>query len=82
MNELATLQASAYFWDGTNKLPGTLELWPTELVFQFTDFQQSHLDLRIPLEEIELVEIFMVFNLAKNGLKIISQREKNWIVLY
>ncbi len=60
----------AALWDGTRQLSGTLELWETEVVFRPKDFKDSHLSLRIPLTNIEKVEDYLVFDLAKNGLRI------------
>ncbi len=60
----------AHLWDGIRQLPGRLELWENEVVFRFANFQQSHMNLIIPLHEIEKVEEFLVFDLARNGLKI------------
>lgn len=60
----------ASLWDGASQLSGNLELWETEVVFRLADFKDSHLNLRIPLADIEKVEEYLVFNVAKNGLKI------------
>ena len=64
------LKLPASLWDGIRQLPGTLELWETEVIFRLKDFKESHLDLRIPLVGIEKVEEYLVFDLAKNGLRI------------
>ncbi|MCB0650230.1 MAG: hypothetical protein KDC85_03070 [Saprospiraceae bacterium] len=66
----------AYLWDGTNRLPGILELWNTEVVFRFSGFKSSHLNLVIPVSSIEKVEEYLIFDLAKNGLKIQSREDK------
>ena len=63
-------KTSAFLWDGNQKLKGTLELLETEICFRPIDFKGSHLNLHIPLESIEKVEEYLVFDLAKNGLKI------------
>ncbi|GJM33548.1 MAG: hypothetical protein DHS20C18_25490 [Saprospiraceae bacterium] len=60
----------ASLWNGTNQLLGNLELWETAVIFRLADFQESHLNLTIPLANIEKVEAYLVFNLAKNGLRI------------
>ena len=66
----------ASLWDGTSQLSGTLELWATEVVFRPAGFRDSHLNLSIPLAAIEKVEEYLVFNLAKNGLRIQGKKEK------
>lgn len=63
----------ASLWDGASQLSGNLELWETEVVFRLADFKDSHLNLRIPLADIEKVEEYLVFNLAKNGLRILGR---------
>lgn len=64
------LSAPAALWNGIRQLPGTLELWETEVVFRLNDFKDSHLNLSIALLEIEKVEEFLVYDLARNGLRI------------
>ncbi|MCB9276579.1 MAG: hypothetical protein H6564_21280 [Lewinellaceae bacterium] len=66
----------ASLWDGASQLPGSLELWETEAVFRPTGFASGHLSLRIPLAGIEKVEEYLVFNLARNGLRIQSREGK------
>ena len=61
---------SAHLWDGKKQLSGTLSLTPKQLIFAFDDFQKSHLNLKIPLMEIETAEAFLIFDLSRNGLKI------------
>ena len=60
----------AFLWDGINQLSGSLELWDTKVLFRLDGFQKSHLLLSIPLSTIEKVETFLVFDLARNGLRI------------
>jgi hypothetical protein len=62
----------AHLWDGANRLPGALELWEREIVFRPEYFASGHLLLVIPLAEIERVEEFLVFDVARNGLRISS----------
>ena len=64
------LSCSAAIWDGSRQLSGKLELWEKEVVFKLADFKFSHLNLYIPLKDIEKAEEYLVFNLAKNGLRI------------
>ena len=66
------LQVSAHLWDGHKQLPGKLSLTPKNLFFHFDDFQKSHLNLQVPLLEIKKAETFLLYDLAKNGLKITS----------
>lgn len=66
----------ASLWDGATQLPGSLELWETEAVFRPAGFTSGYLSLRIPLAEIEKVEEYLVFNLARNGLRIQSREGK------
>jgi len=74
--EIILIKSHAYLWDGTKQLSGTLELWPSQLVFHFDDFQMTHLNLNIPLEKIEYAKVFMIFNIAKNGLKVKTREGK------
>jgi hypothetical protein len=76
MNEdykTSIFSSAAMLWDGKNQLSGILELWETKITFLLNDFQSSHLHLSIPLNSIENVEEFLVFNIAKVGLKIINR---------
>ncbi len=70
------LQSLAIFWDGTKQLSGTLELWDTELVFHFEDFKHSNLNLCIKLEDIEYAKVFLLFNIARKGLKVSSKNDR------
>lgn len=67
------LQVSAHLWDGSKQLPGTLSLTPKDLLFKFDDFQCSHLNLEIHLDDIETVEFLLLFDFSRNGLKIKSK---------
>ncbi len=66
----------AHLWDGNHQLPGTLELWEKQLVFRFTNFKDSHLNLTIQLDDIETVEEFLIYNIARNGLRVIGKDGK------
>ena len=46
----------AYLWDGNKQLSGILSLTPKNLIFEFKDFQKSHLKLQISLQEIKKAE--------------------------
>ncbi len=67
------LSVPAAIWDGSHQLSGMLELWPEAVCFRLSGFKNSHLQLYIPITEIERAEEFLVFNLAKNGLRIQSK---------
>ena len=75
------LKSRASLWDGKRRLPGNLSLTSQRLVFQFDDFQKSHLSLSIPLVEIESAEHFLLFDFARNGLKITSKSGVDLFVL-
>lgn len=68
------LSVPALLWDGSRQLSGILELWETLIFFRLDDFKNSHLQLSIPLTELDIVEEYMVFDLAKNGLRIQSKK--------
>ena len=71
MNKDCTLFSSpAILMDVKNQLSGKLELWETKITFQLDDFKSSHLNLSIPINSIENVEEFLIFNIARNGLRI------------
>jgi hypothetical protein len=77
MPEATTIIISqASLWDGNKQLPGTLTLTAKNLLFQFNDFQKSHLDLRIPLKDISSVDTFLIFEIARSGLRITSIQER------
>lgn len=65
--------AVAALWDGKKQLSGVLTLTPEHLIFQFDDFRKSHLNLQIPLREIEKVESFLIFEISRKGLKVICK---------
>lgn len=67
------LSVPALLWDGSRQLSGVLELWETLVFFRLDDFKNSHLQLGILLSELDFVEEYMVFDLAKNGLRIQSK---------
>lgn len=67
------LSVPALLWDGSQQLSGILELWSEAVFFRLSGFKNSHLHLHIPIPEIERVEEYLVFNLAKNGLRIESK---------
>ncbi|RMH22897.1 MAG: hypothetical protein D6698_00375, partial [Gammaproteobacteria bacterium] len=58
---------SANLWDGSKQLEGSLVLTADHLLFHFNDFQKSHLDLRIPLNQISSVDTFLIFEIARSG---------------
>lgn len=41
-----------------------------ELQFGITSFADSHLQLKIPYREMTAVEEFLIFDLARNGLRV------------
>lgn len=69
--------APAIFWDGQKRLSGTLEIRESSLVFNFDDFNNTNLNLEIPLKDIESLKIILIFSLAKNGLQIKSKLNKS-----
>ncbi|MCB0519053.1 MAG: hypothetical protein H6577_12460 [Lewinellaceae bacterium] len=68
----STLQSPAALYNGKQQLPGTLVLTEEHLLFTFDDYRHSHLNLQIPLADIEQAEEFLIYNLTRNGLKITS----------
>lgn len=69
-------KTSAIFWDGKKQLEGVLELWDAEIIFHFEDYKNSSLNLVILISEIENVQLFMIYRIARNGVKIISKRNR------
>jgi hypothetical protein len=67
------LQVPSHLWDGNKQLSGTLSLTQKKLIFEIDDFQKSHLSLTIPLVDIESAEHFLLFEFARNGIKITSK---------
>ena len=66
----------AFLWDNNKRLSGMLELWNMEIVFRLDDFQQGHLCLHIPLNLIDKVEVFLIYNISRYGLKVQSKEGK------
>jgi len=62
----------ASVWDGNFQLPGILGLSSNCISFNFNDFAKSHLMLQIPLNEIKEVEEFLIYELARGGLRIVN----------
>jgi hypothetical protein len=75
------LQVHSQLWDGKKQLPGTLSLTSENLIFEFDDFQKSHLSLTIPLVEIESAEDFLLFEFARNGLKLLVKQVLIFLLL-
>ena len=67
-------ESAASLWDGNKQLPGKLSLTPKNLFFKFDDFQKSHLNLQIPLADIEQAEPFLIFDISRNGLKVTGKK--------
>ncbi len=66
------ISVPAYLWDGAKQLSGELELYKNIVHFQFKDFTKSKIELTIPIEKINKVEEFLLFDLDRKGLKIKS----------
>ncbi len=66
----------AIFWDGNKQLFGKIQLIEFSVKFIFEDFKNSNLNLTIPYDEIESVKIILIFEIAKNGLRIKSKSKK------
>ncbi len=65
------LKTPAFLYDGNKQLAGALSVAEEGIRFYFSDFNKSHLDLYIALSDIERLEIFQLYNLTTNGLKVI-----------
>ena len=70
------LEFPASLWNGIRQLHGTLEIWETEVFFRLTDFKGSHLNLLIHFSDIQKVEEFLIYDIARNGLRIIGKDGK------
>jgi len=77
MRDAALMTVSAWLWNGKDKLAGFLVLTQDRLRFQLRDFPDSHLQMEIPLSDIEQVDTFMVFGFARLGLQIRSASHRN-----
>lgn len=67
------LTTPAWLWNGRRQLSGQLRLFAGYLQFEQEEFPDSHLALEIPLVEIESMEEFLIFDLARHGLLIRSR---------
>ena len=76
------LEVEAFLWNGKTRLPGRLILGSTTLAFETDGFQSSHLCLEIALADIIKLESFLLYDIARNGLKIKAQngRESEFII--
>jgi len=63
----------ASIWDGSYQLPGVLEILNDTVSFKFNDFNKSHIKLQIPFIEIKEVEEYLIYELARGGLRITSK---------
>lgn len=66
----------AFIWDENKQLSGSIFLSDEEVIFQFRDFGKSHLSLKIAYTNIIKIEIFVIYNLSINGLKIVGKNQK------
>jgi len=71
------LKTKGWIWNGSIRLEGELLLNSTSLSFHFKDFPESHINFTIPLQEIESIKSFLLFDLVKHGLHIKTIHQKN-----
>ena len=76
MSKPTPLVQPAWLWDNGHSLPGRLELTADRLLFHSNQFHNSHLHLEIPLKEIVLIDTFLVFDLARSGLRVKTRDNK------
>jgi hypothetical protein len=75
-------KAFAHLWDGNKKLGGELILTPKDLFFEFHDFRNSHLSMRIPLFQITECSTFILFDISRKGLRVATKdKRENLFVL-
>ncbi|MCB9288651.1 MAG: hypothetical protein H6560_15185 [Lewinellaceae bacterium] len=70
MSEPPLYAQQAWLWDDGHSIPGRLEILPGQLGFRLQQYDNSHLRLEIRLEDIESCETFLLFGLARAGLRI------------
>lgn len=63
----------AWLWNGRQQITGRLLLLEDRLCFELAEFSQSHLQWEILYDHITSVEEFLLFGLARNGLRIESR---------
>ncbi|MCB9049609.1 MAG: hypothetical protein H6556_09270 [Lewinellaceae bacterium] len=76
------LEVEAFLWNGKTRLSGRLVLGPTTLAFEADGFHSSHLGLEIDLADIVKLESFLLYDIARKGLKITARngREGQFII--
>lgn len=76
------LEVEAFLWDGSLQLPGKLILGTKFLEFRSAGFKNSHMCLKIALKDMEKPEVFRIYDVALNGLRIKSKggREDLFVV--
>ena len=62
-----------FLWDGNKHLSGKLELTLQALSFHLDDFKESNLNLDIPLQDIQEVQIFKLYEITSHGLIVLNK---------
>ena len=66
----AILEYQAWLWNGRQQISGRLILLEHKLSFEITSFQKSNLQLEIFYRDIIQIREFLLFDLARYGLRI------------
>lgn len=61
---------SVYLWNDIDKIKGVLHLTAENLVFIAEGFEQSHLQLSIPLRKIDKITDYKLYDISVLGLQI------------
>ena len=62
--------SSVYLWNDYDRIKGTLHLTGTHIEFIADGFEQTHLQLSIPLSKITKLDLYKLFNITISGLHI------------
>lgn len=64
------LEYQAWLWNGRQQIPGRLILLEHKMSFEITSFPKSSLQLEIFYRDIVQIKEFLLFDLARYGLRI------------
>lgn len=82
MPENNSITVSAYIWNQKQKFPGVLSLQDGILQFQLDGFENSNLNIELPLSDLVEIEEFLLYDISLNGLYLKSKsgREDHFIL--
>ena len=72
----------AIFWDGVKQLKGELQLLDDRLIFKFSDFIQSSINLELMYKQLATIEIKKIYEISIGGVELIMKNgQRNTFVV-